>query len=54
MINLIINEMIKVVKKKGFIILLIIMAGYTLLTNVLYKVMFNDINNVIDQRYENV
>ena len=54
MINLIINEMIKVVKKKGFIILLIIMAGYTLLTNVLYKVMFNDINNIIDQRYENV
>ena len=54
MTNLIINELIKVVKKKGFIILLVIMACYTLLTNVLYKVIVSDINNIIDQRYDYV
>ena len=41
MINLIINEYIKVFRKKGFIILIIIMAFFAALTNLLYKELGN-------------
>ena len=39
MINLIKNEYIKVFRKKGFIILIVIMAAFAALTNFLYKVL---------------
>lgn len=37
MINLIKNEFIKIIKKKGFLIMILVMIGYALLTNVIYK-----------------
>ena len=57
MINLLKNEYIKVFKKKGFIILLIILLSFTVLTNFLYKIMDNfeevfDNDSYIEQYYE--
>lgn len=40
MINLIKNELIKIVKKKSFIIMLLIVVGYAFLTNFIYKTIF--------------
>lgn len=41
MINLIKNEFIKIVKKKSFIIMLLIVSGYSFLTNFVYKTLFD-------------
>lgn len=39
MINLVRNELFKVIKKKGFIIMIIVMLAYALLTNFIYKTL---------------
>ena len=50
MINLLINEFIKTFKRKGFIILLIIMAVFAVLTNLLYKEL-DTVNAEPDDEY---
>lgn len=39
MINLVRNELFKVIKKKGFIIMVIVMLAYAVLTNFIYKTL---------------
>ena len=58
MINLLINEYIKTFRKRGFIILLLIMAFFAALTNLLYKELGNitmeDYNDqYIEEDYKN-
>lgn len=52
MINLLENEFIKVFKKKGFLIMIIIMFAFVFLTNFLYKTLDNVVRNMDDIRYE--
>ena len=52
MINLLENEFIKVFKKKGFLIMVIIIFALVLLTNFLYKTLDNVVKNMDDIRYE--
>lgn len=50
--NLLKNEFIKVFKKKGFLIMIIIMFAFVFLTNFLYKTLDNVVRNMDDIRYE--
>lgn len=52
MINLLKNEFTKVFKKKGFLIMIIVMFAFVLLTNFLYKTLDNVAKNMDDIRYE--
>jgi len=52
LINLLENEFIKVFKKKGFLIMVIIIFALVLLTNFLYKTLDNVVKNMDDIRYE--
>lgn len=46
MSNLIKNELIKIFKKKGIYITLLVILAFVVLTNCIYKYFFNDINSI--------
>ena len=48
MINLMINEIVKIVKKKSFIIMLCIITGWAFLTNFIYR-SFDDLGEMIEE-----
>ena len=53
MINLLKNEFTKVFKKKGFLIMIIVMFAFVFLTNFLYKTIDNVMGSVDDIRHSN-
>ncbi len=52
MINLLKNEFFKVIKKRGFLIMIIVMFGYAILTNVIYKTVYSDLEQISESSYQ--
>ena len=46
MINLIKNEFTKITKKKSMLVMLLIIFGYVILTNLIYTKVYDDNGNV--------